>query len=327
VRERKITIGVIFVVMILLCVYVFVYQVDADEVAVHYRRGGELVREVNTGDEDESGLYFRWPWPIDSVKRYDKRVRVFDGKVPQTLLSDQKNVIISMHAGWYIDRPHLLQESLKGNEAEAEKRLGEAVFTETSNAIGKRVFGELVNTDPDTIKLTEIEDQVHAAVVKDLAEGRYGIRLATLQIRMLAVPRETTTAVFDRMKAERETIAGRLIEEGQTEMTRIVAEAEREAQKIISDSEADATKIRAEGEAREANVYHVFARDQGLAIFLRELACLRSIAIGTEYSLVLDLDTPPLPRLREGRGGAAPGALPALPVEVTSPADQGREGE
>ncbi len=324
-RERKITIGAVFIVMALLLLYLFSYQVRADQMVAHYRPRGTLLREINKGDKEESGLYFKLPWPFDYVRLFDKRVRVLDGRVAQTQLSDERHVIISTYAGWRINEPDVFMKSFEGDVDEVEKQLRNIIYTETLKVIGKRTFGELVNTNPQAIKLHEIETQVRNDVKATIETRHYGIVLVALGISRIAVPLDTTKAVFDRMIKEREAVATKLRAEGEKERTKIVAAAKGEASKIVADAHAEAKMIRAEGEAKEALAYRTFNQAPDLAIFLRKLESLRTIANQTDFSILLDTGTDPFTLLAgpEQTRKALKGAVDIL--ERTEPAS--REGQ
>ena len=107
------------------------------------------------------------------------------------------------------------------------------------------------------------------------------------------------------MRAEREKVAESYLAEGKSRKKAIVAEAEKEAEKILADAESEAKRIRSEGEAAEAKYYDQFAQQPELAIFLRRLEALRTIAQKARESdqpitFVLDPQTEPLSVLSRG---------------------------
>ncbi len=307
-RESKITVVVIAGVVVLLVLYLFIYQVRVTEVAIHYRPPGKVHRVLNRGEEDQSGLYFRLPWPIDKIVKYDRRVRVLDGPLPQTQLKDDWQVMISMYGAWRLADPVAFEESLAGNVGEAERRLKDVIFNETSKAIAKRSFYDIVSTDEDRLQFDEIEAEISAGVREAIEQKGYGIELVGFGLRRIAIPRTTTEEVFKRMKAEREAVAERYRSEGLREQKEIVAEAERRAMDVLADAESEAKRIRSEGEAEEAKYYDRFAEQPELAIFLRRLDSLRSIAgkareSGNVITWVLDLRTEPFASLYQGPQG------------------------
>jgi hypothetical protein len=43
---------------------------------------------------DQPGLYFKWPWPIECVNRFDGRLQFFESRISEALTRDKRNVII-----------------------------------------------------------------------------------------------------------------------------------------------------------------------------------------------------------------------------------------
>jgi len=306
VRESKITVAFIVAVVVLLGVYLFVFQVRTDEMAVHYRPPGKVLRVINAQDgKEQSGLYFRLPWPIDKVKTFDKKVRVVDGKLAETQLQDNWLVVISMYAAWRLSDPVAFEESLGGSLEEAREALKEIIFNETSKTIGKYTFNSLVNTNPEKLKFSAIEEEITTGVRKAIEDKRYGMELVSFGIKRMAIPESTTKAVFGRMNAERKTKAEQYRSEGEREKKKILAEADEKAKGILADAESKAKIIRGEGEAAEAEYYDVFAQAPELAIYLRRLEALVNIAekareSGTPITFVLDTQTEPLGILYTG---------------------------
>jgi len=305
VKEHKITLLVVAVVLLLLALYFVVEPVRVNEVAVHYRPPGKVLRVINAGEKDESGLYFRFPPPIDAFKRYDKRVRVLDGPLAQTQLKDEWQVVISVYAAWRIADPVAFTESLGGNEVEAAQRLKEAIFTATSSAIGDRTMTNLVSMNEDDLQFDQLEAEISRSVRDTIQKNGYGLELVSFGLRRTAIPETTTAKVIERMEKERYAAAEHFRAEGRAERERIIAEARKDAAQITAQAEAEATRIRTEGEAEEAKYYDTFAQEPNLSIFLRRLEALRAIAkdardLGSPITFVLNTLTPPLDALFRG---------------------------
>jgi membrane protease subunit HflC len=331
VRESKITVAVVVAVVLLLCAYVFVFQVRVNEVAVHYRPPGNVHRVINQGsdigeEEGGPGLYFRLPYPIDDVKWHDKRVRVLDGPLAQTQLKDDWQVIISMYCAWHIFDPVDFEETLEGSVEKARQRLQEVIYNETSKAVSALTFHDLVSTDESRVdkNFDALEEEITRGVQASIEGKDYGLRVDEFGIRRIAIPEGTTQEVFKRMRAEREKVAESYLAEGESQKKTIIAGAEKDAEKIIADAESQAKRIRSEGEAAEAKYYDQFAQQPELAIFLRRLEALRGIARKARESdqpitFVLDPQTEPLSVL--SRGPQAREELGESPVEKPSEAD------
>ena len=83
------------------------FQVASNESAV-LTRFGSPVRTLTS-----AGLFVKYPWPIDSVTRFDRRLRFYDTRVSEALTHDKRNVILPVFIAWRIEDPlKFLQLSL-----------------------------------------------------------------------------------------------------------------------------------------------------------------------------------------------------------------------
>ena len=141
----------VFVVVAL--VYTCCYVVDETQYVI-VTRFGDPVRTVM-----EPGLGFKWPWPVDSVVRFDNRLMMLE--VPRAEEPDReyitldaesgigKNVEVTAYACWRIkpDPASVLAflESVPGaDRAGAEDVLGDVVGAKLGDALGAHDFSALV---------------------------------------------------------------------------------------------------------------------------------------------------------------------------------------
>lgn len=330
-REKWPTIVICAIVAVLLLAYVFTFQVSVSQVAVHYRLGAPL-RTINAGAQEESGWYLKLPYPIDAIEPFDKRVRVLDGKLTETQLKDNWDVIISMYASWRVVDPVKFRQSLRGDEELAERALKEIIHNETSQTVGQITFDNLVSADTTRLKFDEIEKEITENVRAQVSDKNYGVTVTSFGIRRIAIPESTTQKVFERMKAERKRIAEGYRREGETKKAEKIAEASRQKEVIIADALAEAKRIRSEGEAAEAQFYSVFAQAPELAIFLRRLEALSNISQdvkkrGSRLTFVLDTLTEPFGVLKEGplKAGTLGDLLPKVDVKEEKAAERKEE--
>src|SRR3990172_6228409 len=106
-RMFTIAVGVLIVVVVL--VTMFSFQVRETEMAVKLTFGKAEKNAI-----DRPGLYFRWPWPIQSIAKYDRRLHVFDTRLEETLTADKLNITVSLAVGWNIVNPITFRESTLG---------------------------------------------------------------------------------------------------------------------------------------------------------------------------------------------------------------------
>src|SRR5438045_8640904 len=75
------TIAIGALLLLIFVLLLFVFQVRKTEVAV-VTTFGRPTRNIT-----EPGAYWKWPWPIQLVHKFDNRVHNFDGNVEQVLPS------------------------------------------------------------------------------------------------------------------------------------------------------------------------------------------------------------------------------------------------
>ena len=263
----------------------------------------------------DPGLYFKWPYPIQTVQHFDTRMKVLEGKFQEVYTADGKNLIVTVAIGWSIDDPKKYYNSLK-TEDEARAQIEGLVGGETNAVIGRHTFGQFVSTDEKKLAFDQIEAEILGDAAKkqgvaSTTESRYGIKMHLVHITQLGLPEKVTEKVFARMKAERERIAKKYRSEGKSKADMIRADADRQKQILLSDAEAAATRLRGEGDAAAADAYKVFHKNEELAIFLRKLEAIRKLK--DRLTVIIDTKQPPWDLLRGTLDQILPGrkATPA----------------
>src|SRR6266851_4246509 len=87
-------IGALLIIVFVLLLFVF--QVRKSEVAV-VTTFGKPTRPIT-----EPGAHLKWPWPIQTVHRFDQRVQNFEDKPTEGLTKDNFNLLTSVYVGWKI---------------------------------------------------------------------------------------------------------------------------------------------------------------------------------------------------------------------------------
>ena len=88
-----------------LVLYMCTFQVRSTEVAILKTFGQANPEPIGVPENDDSffaGLHFKWPWPIQSVAKYDRRIRLLEDRIEETPTQDSKQVIITTFTGWTI---------------------------------------------------------------------------------------------------------------------------------------------------------------------------------------------------------------------------------
>jgi membrane protease subunit HflC len=268
----------------LLLAHMFLYQVRYDQVAVRTT----FDRADAASVQESPGLKWRWPWPINKVSLYSKRLQVLEDKIEELQTADGKSVIVRTYLTWRIADPLSFYVTLK-DPAEANRQLSSRL-REIRGLISRYQFDELVNIDREKLKLADIERQAAAALGAGLEQAGYGIRVESVGIHKIILPESTTQKVFETMIAARERLAENALQEGQAQASAIRSEATSARERILAFAERKAQAIRSQGDREAAVQYESFAQNEEFAIFLRKIEALRKM-LDHNTTFVLSADS------------------------------------
>jgi membrane protease subunit HflC len=238
---------------------------------------------------DEAGLHFKWPPPIDTVVRVDRRLMVLDPDPAEYLTSDKKNVLVSCLMVWSVEDPVRFRVSVL-DERGAEARLTDIMLSEVGTVIGLHPLSSLVSITEGEWEMEEVTAKITANAAKKAAES-FGVRISSVRVRRLNFPRQNKQAVFERMEAERERIATQYRSEGVEAAQKIEAQARRDEATLLAEAKRKAEEIRGEADAEATRVYaEAFGKDAGFYEFLRSLEVYRKI-IGENATVVVPSDS------------------------------------
>ncbi len=272
------------IVGIILLLTAITFQVRFGEVAV------VTTFDKPTRSITEAGLYFKFPFPVQKVRKFDARLQVFDGRIEETFTKDAKNIIVLGTVAWRIKDPLKFLTSL-GNFYEAQKNLEGLVRSYQNAIIGTYPLSSFISTDREKMKFDQIEEDILRPVAKESYE-RYGIEIAFFKIKRLLLPEAVTEKVFERMREERKKLSRKYRAEGEAEAIRIRAMADSEKEKIVVRAESQGRIIKGQADAEAAKYYEVFKENEEFAIFLKKLEALEQ-TLKQKSTVILDTRTPP----------------------------------
>lgn len=285
-KRNSITLVVGSLLLIVFVFLLFCYQVRVTEIAVVTTFGKA------SHPSFEPGLKFRWPWPIQSVYKFDKRIQSFEGKFEQTSTRDKRPLLVLLYVGWTVSDPELFFTSFRdGAVSAAEPALESLVRTKKHEIVGQHPFSDFVSTDTNKLKFLQIEKELKEAIA-GAAKSNYGIDIRFVGIKQLALPESITQKVFDQMQSERQTEVLRLQGEGEAQAKNIRSAADRELNEALAKAEGEATRIRGEGVAEATKSFAILQQNPDLAIFLLKLTALEQ-TLKERSTLILDQKTPP----------------------------------
>ncbi|MEX0727561.1 MAG: protease modulator HflC [Planctomycetaceae bacterium] len=260
----------------------------------------------------DRGLHFKFPWPIGTVRRFDRRVQIFDPPGREVFTRDKKNLTIEAYICWKIAEPASTPSDDAGDrpvvkffrgigsvdlaEARFDSRLRSILSTETGRVDLSQLLtvsdSEAGPGDDESGPLDRLSQQLKSQLSREQADGaslrdQLGVEIVDVRIKRLNFPLGNQQAVFERMKSERKKIADRYRSAGLAEHNMIRSQADRRYQEVLSRAQAEAERIRGEAEAealRTLNEAH--ALDPEFFQYLTALDTYEQI-IGEKTTLVL----------------------------------------
>ena len=237
------------------------------------------------------GWYFKWPFPIQQVVKYDSRMKVYAPEAEETPTAGGEPIIVNTYVVYKISDPNSWYKATKKTRDPEQELLRSRIRNTQNNVIGQHKFSEFVNSNPDNIKFETIENEMLQDLKKAVADARYGIEIEALGIRQLKVSEDVSTEVFKRMRSERIRQAKKITSEGDATVVAIDEEARRISEELTAATQARAKEIMGEGDAAAAEYYRLLDADPELAKLLRALEALPvMLGEGTNFVVPLDLD-------------------------------------
>lgn len=267
------------IIVLLILLSLSTFTVDQREFALVFRLG-EIVSV-----KKEPGLYFKTPI-VENVKFFDKRILTYESEQPDRFItSEKKNVLVDSYIKWRIMDPSKYYVSVNGDERQAERRITQTVNDGLRAEFGKRTIQEVVSGQRSEIM----------GILQERADSEsrlIGVEILDVRLRRVDLPEEVSQSVYQRMNAERKSVANELRSQGFADSEKIRAVAEKERDIIITEAYKDAQKIKGEGDASASRIYaDAFSKNQDFYDFFRSLEAYRKSFKGKDDILVLDPDS------------------------------------
>jgi membrane protease subunit HflC len=269
----------VLVAAALLVVISSLFIVDERQVAIKFRLG-EIV-----DSNYEPGLHIKAPWPIMNVRKFDKRILTLDTRPERFLTGEKKNVSVDFFVKWRIREPAKYYTSFMGDERQAGLRLLQIVNNGLQLEFDERTIKQVVSDDRSAM-MTNLTTMANNEV------EQFGIEIVDVRIKQIELPKEVSTSVFQRMRAERERIASELRAQGQEAAKGIQAVADRDRTVILAEARRDAEIMRGEGDALATEIYaEAYGEDQEFYEFYRSMTAYRAALANQGDVLVLEPDS------------------------------------
>jgi membrane protease subunit HflC len=262
---------------------------------------GEQVLVVRQGAPigviTEPGLKAKIPL-IDSITYYDARLLTLEPPPEQVILGDQKRIVVQAYARYRIANPLRFNQSVRTLEL-AAPQLGQILSSSLRRVLGQVMLPSLLSA-----QRAKIVDQIQTEVI-DKAKT-IGIDVAEVRLHRADLPPETSQAIYDRMKSERQREAKELRAQGFEWAQQIQAKAERERTVTLSEAQRQSRITRGEADgAANTILAKAFGEDPAFYRLYRSLQTYRQTLADTGATLVLSPDAAFLHSLKAGPDAAA----------------------
>ena len=273
-RPLQAAIGAV-VVLVIALMSSGLFIVDQAEQAVVLRLGAW--RATIT----DPGLHFKIPF-IEDVAIYDRRLLALNTPDDQIILGDQKRIVVDTFTRYRIVDPLKFYQAVR-TESAARNQLGPIIQSSMRRVMGTVVMHSVLSQDRAEV-MRRIQHEV-ADAARPL-----GVEVVDVRIKRADLPEETSQAIYDRMKSERERQAKELRAQGYEWGQEIKGKAERERTVILAESQRQSQILRGEGDAAANRIYgEAYGQDPQFYAFYRSLLAYKA-SLGDGTTLILSPD-------------------------------------
>jgi membrane protease subunit HflC len=243
-----------------------------------------LVLRFGAVDEfvKDPGLHVKIPI-IQDVLYFDNRVLEVDPPAQQVILGDQKRVDVDAYCRFRITDPLRFYQTVN-NELGARSRLAAIINSSMRRVLGSTSLASVLSAQRDRIMadiLREVGDEAK----------RFGIEIVDVRLRRADLPGQTSQAIYDRMKSERDREAKEARGQGQELALQIRARADRDKIVLLAEAQREAQIVRGEGDAAAIKIYaDAFGKDPQFFAFYRSMQAYSNALANGDTTMVLSPD-------------------------------------
>lgn len=312
-EAKKLVMTFVIVIAALIVFNAVTFTTKENEYAV-VKQFGKIDRVV-----ENPGLNVKIPF-IQTVSKIPKNLQFYDLPQSDVITSDKKTMIVDAYIIWEVTDAKKFTQSLSANTSTAEGRIDVITYNAIKTTISNMTQEELIASRDDSIDIANADAKLEDVEIKDIESedapkgdvevidlstkllehvgtqcDQYGIAIGDIEIKVLDLPEENKTAVYDRMITERNNIAAAYTAQGQSEAQIIMNTTDKEVSVMLSEANASADAIIAEGEAEYMRILSEAYNDPEKAefyLYVRSLDTVRSSLDNGQTTLFLDKNSP-----------------------------------
>jgi membrane protease subunit HflC len=343
-RVLGLTVGV---VLLLVLARLSVFTVDPTEFVYVTEWGAPVATYDGGARTSEAGLYLRWPWPIQSIQRLDRRLQHFDLPATELLTHDlkgktiDKQLIVQAYVCWRIlgkdEDPSAVDRFIRrlGSPEQAREILGQRLNSQLGALVGQMRMDDLISDRTNASGVPRVDGNMEilsgklVASLHAQARTEYGIELVDVRLRRFNHPPQVREDIFQRIRSERNLKAEDYRSKGAREARDIESRADEKIRVMLAEARAEEKRLKGKAET-EADLIRnrAYNRDPEFFVFLKKLEKMQSILGENKTLLLLSTHRPIFDLLFQP---PAPGTRPGLPAAQTGPQGGGppapRRGE
>ncbi|MFK7759285.1 MAG: SPFH domain-containing protein [Phycisphaerales bacterium] len=244
----------------------------------------------------EPGFKLKWPFPVQSVTKYDTRTRIVQARSETQQTADDFQVIVEAFLTYKVVDPLKFFRSFSNagdrpidHYIKAEDSVLQDLLRSALGETSKFSITDLYSSEDTGSALPELETIVLNTLVQGGEGGSplsdYGISVTFVGIDRIILPEATTDAVITRMGANRDRLAERFESEGRSQARAIEAKARSDADKIRAFAQRRADEILAKGEAEAAPYLAQQNINPELAVFIQNIRLMRE-SMAKKFTLI-----------------------------------------
>jgi modulator of FtsH protease HflC len=294
--QKLLRIPIAAIVVLAIVAFMTTYTVRFTESAVVTTFGKASEASVKT----QAGLGFKWPYPIQSVTKYDTRARYVETRGETVSTADNRQIVVKTYLVWQVSDPLKFFQSYGAagsRESDHVRQAEDALRAKLRAALAeasKFRLSDILTTDSTGSKLPQLE----AAILTQLkgsgsgALSDTGVSPQIVGIHSIELPDSVTEAVYQSMEAGRKRLADAEVQRGSSQAETIRTKGEQDARTIMSFAERRASVIRGQGEQEAARYLAQQKQDEQLAVFLQEMRFLNEALSNKRTTLTLPASLP-----------------------------------
>ncbi|HEY7428054.1 MAG TPA: protease modulator HflC [Gemmataceae bacterium] len=279
------------------------FTVDRTEF-VYLTQFGQWLATYDGGDDAQAGLHGKWPWPIQSVQRFDRRLQYFDLPGAELLTRDPKRktidrtLTLDAYICWRIAGADGVDPFIRsvGTPSGAQAILGQQISSELGAAIGERELEDLIGTDPQKVDKAREElrnrlltgSGTGGQSLRETAESKYGIEVVDIRLRRSNYPPAVREAIFERIRSERKRKAAEYESDGDRRKRDIESAGERRVREMQAAADARSIELKKAADAEADRIRNMAAsKDPEFYTFLQKLEEYQRILGDNKSTLLL----------------------------------------